>query len=650
MLESDKINPKINIDINLKKINFHYLILVILASIFPLICYPKIYGVDAFQVVWMAEAIRNGALFSENSWLIHPLSYFGYYPFSFRGIGIPIFLAFLISSLQILSFGLFGLPEAILVYNILLIIILYKCVRTLGNTIFEEEWSKFIFVAAVLFAPLVFYETMMTASTRIVITIIMIIFLNINLKILNNSIKKSKAAFFMLLLLLVGALTHRLWISIFFSIFFMILTIFIRRFKNLQKLSVFLILPITIIAFFLGLQLLETIPDYSRISFHGLSSFLDYNNLFGKIVLLTMYNGYQSGFILIFFPIGVITTIYKVSMSLKKCNKTDDMFDKIQQKYYLLLFILPLSFFFSIYLYILFIFLPILIIFSIYGIISVKKFISTRSKKSIWIIPLMLFLISLVYQLIRETTLTIDSLYYMILLSLILFTLLLFIIIRNYRNYNFSKSFCKPFKNWIIATAIIIMLSSALVAESRKNEYTESPYPWENGYLTNEEIEIIKYLKSQEIDGFIFSTAGKAGLRIGYVGGFPVFTNNFTYTEIGDALYYGFLSPNEVFENIKFLFSLKDLLKQRFFIYSPKDTYWESFPFEVLRRKIINLNMTFEGDRILLRSVFNVKYIISINNTFLSETFTQIPLIRSLQQSEILTPVFSTLHLLIWKI
>lgn len=648
-------NPKIKIHINLKKNNVHYLIIVLLASIFPLISYPQIYGIDGFQIIWMAEAIRNGALFSENTWLISPFSYFGYYPFSFRGIGVPIFLALLINLLHILSFGLFGLPEAILVYNIILIIILYKCVRTLGNTLFEEEWSKFIFVAAVLFAPLVFYETMMMASTRIVIIIIIIIFLNLHLKILDNSIKKSKATLFMLLLLLVGALAHRLWISILLSIFFMIFTIFIRRFKNLQKLSVFLILPITTIAFFLGFQLLETFSNYSRLSFHNLSSFLDYNDLFGKIVLLVMYYGYNSGFILIFFPIGVIITIYKVSLPFKNCNKTDDILNKTQQKYYLLLFIIPLSFLFSVYTYLLFIFLPILIIFSIYGIIFVKKFISTHLKKSIWIIPLILLLPSLAYQLIRETTLTINSLYYMFLLSLILFIFLLFIIISYYKNQNFSKTFYKTLKHWTIATTIIIILSSALVAGSKKNDYSESPYPWENGYLTNQEIEIIEYLKNQEIDGLIFSTAGKAGSRIGYAGFFPIFSNNRSFISIGNALFYGLVSPNEVFENTKSFFSfetfsLKDLFKQRFFIYKPEDTYWESFPFEVLRRNIIDLNMTFQGDRFLLRSVFNVKYIISINKTFLPDTQTQIPLIQSLQQSEILRPVFSTQHLLVWKI
>ena len=66
----------------MKKVNFSYSILVLFAIFILLINYPRIYGTDAFQVIWMANALREGALFSNNTWLIHPTSYFGYYPFS----------------------------------------------------------------------------------------------------------------------------------------------------------------------------------------------------------------------------------------------------------------------------------------------------------------------------------------------------------------------------------------------------------------------------------------------------------------------------------------------------------------------------------------------------------------------------------------
>ncbi|GAH19570.1 unnamed protein product, partial [marine sediment metagenome] len=162
-------------NITIKKTNLYYLVLVIVAIIIPLTTYPLIYGVDAFQVMWMANALKKGALFSENTWLISPFSYFGYYPFSHRAIGIPMFLAFLMSLLEFLSFGVFGITEAVLMFNIILIIIIYKCSRNLGNKLFEEEWSRFVFVAAILLSPNAIQDFAMTVSTRIIITIVMLV-------------------------------------------------------------------------------------------------------------------------------------------------------------------------------------------------------------------------------------------------------------------------------------------------------------------------------------------------------------------------------------------------------------------------------------------------------------------------------------------
>ena len=223
-------------NITIKKPSLYYLVLVLVAIIIPLTTYPLIYGVDAFQVMWMANALRDGALFSDNTWLIHPTSYFGYYPFSHRAIGVPMFLAFLMSLLNFFSFGIFGIAEAILAFDIILIIIIYKCSRNLGNRLFEEEWSRFVFVASILFSFYVIDSITMTVSTRIIITIVMIALLNLNLKVLTNSINTFKAIIFIFLLLMVGALAHRLWVGTFITIVIMIFTALIRKIKNLQKL------------------------------------------------------------------------------------------------------------------------------------------------------------------------------------------------------------------------------------------------------------------------------------------------------------------------------------------------------------------------------------------------------------------------------
>jgi len=170
---------------------------------------------------------------------------------------------------------------------------------------------------------------------------------------------------------------------------------------------------------------------------------------------------------------------------------------------------------------------------------------------------------------------------------------------------------------------------------------TSNPYPWENRYLTDEEIEIIEYFQNEDIDGLIYVTDNYISERIGGVGFLPTFSDRVV---IGISLYYGFISPNEVHKNTEFsLLELRNLL-----LFQSKLRSRKYDPIRHVRDKILKLNITIPGDRIILRSEYNVQYIISVNDTF-SDYGNQWILIRSLHQLE-LEPVFSTQHLLVWKI
>ena len=392
--------------ITIKKTNLYYLVLVLVAIIIPIIHYPRMYEVDSFQLIWMTNALREGALFSDNTWLIHLASYFGYYPFSHRAIGVPIFLAFLISLLNLFSFGIFGLTEAILAFNIILIIIIYKTSRNLGNRLFEEEWSRFVFVAAILLSPLILRETTMVVSTRIIITIVMIVLLNLNLKVLSNdNHNKFKITIFLFLLLLVGALAHRLWTGTIIVIILMLFTVFIRKYKKLQHITVFLILPLTIIAFFYGLEFFNI---------DSLQFGLSVNPTVFEISLsLITYYGFAGGIISLFFPIGLLITLYKLTFTFKNSNASKTTKKKNKQLnnsrpefadnyfYYLLLFMIPFLFMIFTYFYAIAIFLPIIIIFSVQGLIYIKKFISRISKKLDWVFPILLLFLIGGYYLLR---------------------------------------------------------------------------------------------------------------------------------------------------------------------------------------------------------------------------------------------------------
>ncbi len=639
----------------IKKSRLYYFLLVFFAIIFPLTYYPRIYGTDAFQVIWMANALRDGALFSDNTWLIHPTSYFGYYPFSHRAIGVPMFLALLISLLNFFSFGIFGITEAILTFNIILIIILYKSSRNLGSRLFEEEWSRFIFVAAILFSMYILNDITMTVSTRIIIAIIMIVLLNLNLKILTNSISAFKAMISLFLLLIIGALAHRLWIGMLIPIVIMIFTAFIRKFKNLQKLTVFLILPLSVIAFFVGLEVIGT-SYLSRLDPNqAFTPFIDENSLFGRIILLSWFHAWNLGVISVFFPIGVIIMLYKLAILLKNSNGRNIQLKnnpQFIQKFYLFLFIIPFSFLLPATFYSMVIFFPLLIIFSIYGLIYIKRFLSNYSETLSWLLLPILLFISIVYSIFKVEVSVNINLWYVFVLSFISLILFLFvIIIGHYKTLKFSKVFFDPLKMkkgiWILILTISMSIFSITTIETNRAAIISSPYPWENRYLTDEEMKIIEFFQNEEIDGLIFTFDAYIDLKISGVGFLPSFHGR---SSIGKDLWYSLISPNEVLENTEFLFSLSNLFEQLFFRFWPKNAiyYFETSPLEVLRRKIITLNITFEGDRVLLRSVYNVHYVISSNEN-LPHYSNEWLLIQSLYQSE-LEPVFTTQNLVVWKI
>ncbi|KKN12675.1 hypothetical protein LCGC14_1014020, partial [marine sediment metagenome] len=124
--------------------------------------------------------------------------------------------------------------------------------------------------------------------------------------------------------------------------------------------------------------------------------------------------------------------------------------------------------------------------------------------------------------------------------------------------------------------------------------------------------------------------------RISGVGFLPVFTD---FLAIGNTIYYGFISLNEVHENTEFSFSRLSSLN--FLIFN------EYHPVRLLRNKIIRLNISLEGDLNLLRSEYNIQYIISANNTIVSN-YPGWNLIPSLPTA--FSPVFSTPNLLVWKL
>ena len=631
-------------NINIKKNALYDLILVLMAILILIIHYPQIYGEEAFGIIWMANALRNGALISENSWLISPMSYFGYYPYSNIPIGIPFILAFLISLLNLLSFGIFGIPEAILVLDIILIIIIYKSAKNLGNTLFKEEWCRFIFVAAVLFSQYVLESVVMTVNTKIIITILMMLLLNLSLKILNNSINKNKAIILLFLFFFIGFLSDRIWFATITTIILLFFTYFIQKFKKLQHLSVFLILSTAIFAFF-----------------YSLESFKEWNNLYisgsspiAIVLFFSDYYGFSLGLFTFLAPIGILIVSYNLTYSFKKPLEKNSHLDDYHKKnvtenYYILLFIIPLSLMLINPIYSKSLFFPILVIFSVKALISIKKLISNFSKKLDWVLPIIFLSLFIGYNIIKLQTILSINLWNVFLLSFIsLITFLFILIINNYNRLNLSRLsqirsniFKLKKELWIGTLTISILMFSFTYMEVSIFYQTRSSYPWENRNLTNQEIEIIEFFQEENIDGLIFVFDNNISERIGGFGFLPCFSKP---TNLGISLYYSLINPNTLSNNTQF--SLSAWYNFNFFKFNDAD------PIATLRDCISVLDLGDLDDFNALLS-YNVQYIITANETFLPGGVNDWLLIKTLQESDFIfstQPIFSTKHLLVWKI
>jgi hypothetical protein len=227
----------------------------------------------------------------------------------------------------------------------------------------------------------------------------------------------------------------------------------------------------------------------------------------------------------------------------------------------------------------------------------------------------------------------------------LLVSLILFLSVFTINNYNNLKFFRVSFDLyklkkgvWIMALTISILAYSVINVEASRFDNINSPYPWENRYLTDEEIEIIEFLQNEDIDGLIFVSDRYISQRIGGVGFLPTISRP---TEIGMPLFYGLISPNYIYENTEF--SLDDLLRFTFFNFTQTD------PIEELINSVRELDVREGNDFDTLLS-YNVQYIITINETFEPGGVNNWPLIQSLQDSELYEPIFATHHLMIWKI
>ena len=165
----------------------------------------------------------------------------------------------------------------------------------------------------------------------------------------------------------------------------------------------------------------------------------------------------------------------------------------------------------------------------------------------------------------------------------------------NFNNYEFRQ--CLGIL--VLIFSIVIFSTTTVVGKWR--DIDSNPYPWENLYLTEEEQEVIDFFQIVNIYGLIYTNVSEIAARISGVGFLTVFSDR---AYIGTTLYYGFISSNEV--NKYTVLSLSGLSTLHFFSFKELD------PICYYRNNIIHLNVSLEGDLNVLRSEYNVKYLINI--------------------------------------
>ncbi len=159
------------------------------------------------------------------------------------------------------------------------------------------------------------------------------------------------------------------------------------------------------------------------------------------------------------------------------------------------------------------IFLPIIIIFSVQGLIYVKKFISSFSKKLDCVFPMVFLFFAVGYSFLYvQLILRINLWYVFLLFSIILFTYLFSFVIHKYNGKLKSKVSCINFNNnkfrqslEILVLIFSIVIFSATTVLGQWRAIDSNPYPWENRYLTEEEQDIINFFQDENLSGLIYT-------------------------------------------------------------------------------------------------------------------------------------------------
>lgn len=508
-----------------------YFVLTIIFLVSILIRIPRInnpYGDDAFQILWMAQAILNGALTSGNSWIIHPLSFFGFFPYSHYPPGVPLLVA------SFLFVG-FSLKSTLVIINIFLLAFTLIGLHKITQVLFQESLLKYLYMVFIVLGNVDFYRgTYYTISARVFIMSLSIWFFYYLFLIYTEG--KIKNYLWAIVFLCLMIISHRLAFIHFVSVFALI-TLKIGSLpvikpkltkmygKNWVKYGIYVI---TLSLMVLGFFYIPITPG----SFWVPSFNID-RKLRIVIGLLSSYIT-RLGVFAFFLPLGVIRFT-----QLRKQFVTNNYL-------FFLPYALLLSLFWTKPLYTITLFLPLYYVLIIEGLsLSIEiasKVTKLKKDNSLFIITLISVIVVIIFSFIYTTKT--DGLLLLVKLLLGLSLTLCLLTVPFYLSQRLN-TFRLTIKVTFFAIIICSTFSTVLF-EQRQHDLDMAHYPYTNEFTNNiisdDEIQIIEYIKSEGCSGIIYTASYKLARRIGGYGFLPTIPG----FHLGQNIYYGWEDPDHI--------------------------------------------------------------------------------------------------------
>jgi hypothetical protein len=503
----------------------------------------------------MARMVTEGNLIN---WSLSPLSIFGMYPFSFYPIGIPLFLGAIIST---------GAS-----YEIAILVLSYtSCVVGvvgsfyLGKQLFNDENRALLFTIFYSFSLIFLRFTYFTGSARGPYLAVLPWILYFALKYYRD--RKKQYVVIMGLLVLTQFLIHRLalftllyfaaYVIYVFTLFFWvhfsklgaagrIVRIHERvttSLKNENRLPSILILIIVLgvigAAYFVGLISFFIDPEKTT------PLVLTNDTYFGATVNLIIDYGIRLGVLSIFLPIGVLVTILK-----NRGNKSLILHTLLLS---LVAFTIPRSLYASV------VFLPVFAYYSVMGVDYLVK--GTR-----WnLLGTIIVAFSIIFVFLYSMIVVVVSILYLIgLLVFLGVSIAMHIANRLSKTKKLASKIRKAAPLVITAgiTIFSLITMDGLILQDQLS------------YMSEDEKFIVDYLSLQDDPGITFVFSWVVGRRLEAYG-YPAVR---AYNEHA-ALYFEWLTPEEVYENTELAFDVRTfLLTAQFFAYTgipPEKNLWE---------------------------------------------------------------------------